>query len=131
MTASMEVIRAVAPSGGLGGLYTTVASSSTEYGRLFADYQDVAQHKEEFPRPKHDVEHHLQTSGSPLTAKRRLQRTEHRRSQSTAYSPNWGMPRHFRPPHHGVGGRRPRGEGLIKPACSFLKRQQTEGDPCS
>ena len=29
MTASMKVIRAVAPSG---GLYTAVASSSTEYG---------------------------------------------------------------------------------------------------
>jgi len=32
MTASMKVIRAVAPSGGPGGLYTAVASSSTEYG---------------------------------------------------------------------------------------------------
>ncbi len=47
MTASMKVIRAVAPSGGPGGLYTAVASSSTEYGPLFAEYQDVSQHKEE------------------------------------------------------------------------------------
>jgi hypothetical protein len=131
MTASMKVIRAVAPSGGSGGLYTSVASSSTEYGRLFAEDQDVAQHKEEFPRPKHDVEHHLQTSGPPLTAKGRLQRAEQRRLQSTANSSKWGMPRHFRPPHHVVGSRRPRGRGLINPACSFLKRQQTEGDPCS
>ncbi len=50
MTASMKVIRAVAPFGGPGGLYTTVASSSTEYGPLFAEYQDVAQHKEEVIR---------------------------------------------------------------------------------
>ncbi len=47
MTASMKVIRAVAPSGGPGGLYTAVASSSTEYGPLFAGYQDVAHHKAE------------------------------------------------------------------------------------
>jgi len=45
MTASMKVIRAVAPSGGPGGLYTAVASSSTGYGPLFAEY--VIQHKEE------------------------------------------------------------------------------------
>jgi hypothetical protein len=45
MTASMKVIRAVAPSGGPGGLYTAVAFSSTEYGPLFAEY--VTQHKEE------------------------------------------------------------------------------------
>jgi hypothetical protein len=43
MMASMKIIRVVAPSG---GLYTAVASSSTEYGLLFAEYQDVAQHKE-------------------------------------------------------------------------------------
>jgi hypothetical protein len=48
MTASMKVIRTVAPSGGPGGLY-----------------------KGEFPLPKHDVQHHLQTSGPPLTAKAR------------------------------------------------------------
>jgi hypothetical protein len=47
MMASMKIIRVVAPSGGPGGLYTAVASSSTEYGLLFAEYQDVAQHKEE------------------------------------------------------------------------------------
>jgi hypothetical protein len=47
MTASMKVIRVVAPSGGPHGLYTAVASSSTEYGCLFAEYQAVAQHKEE------------------------------------------------------------------------------------
>jgi hypothetical protein len=47
MTASMKVIRAVAPSGGPVGLYTAVATSSTEYGLLFAEYQDVSQHKEE------------------------------------------------------------------------------------
>ncbi len=45
MTSSMKVIRAVAPSGGPGGLYTAVAFSSTEYGPLFAEY--VTQHKEE------------------------------------------------------------------------------------
>jgi hypothetical protein len=45
MMASMKIIRAVAPSGGPGGLYTAVASSSTEYGPLFAEY--VTQHKEE------------------------------------------------------------------------------------
>ncbi len=45
MTASMKVIRAVAPSGGPGGLYTAVAFPSTEYGLLFAEY--VTQHKEE------------------------------------------------------------------------------------
>jgi hypothetical protein len=45
MTASMKVIRAVAPSGGPGGLYTAVAFPSTEYGPLFAEY--VTQHKEE------------------------------------------------------------------------------------
>ncbi len=50
MMASMKVIRAVAPSGGPGGLYTVVASSSTEYGPLFAEYQDVPQHKEEVIR---------------------------------------------------------------------------------
>ena len=44
MTACMKVIRAVAPSGGPGGLYTAVAFSSTEYGLLFAEY--VTQHKE-------------------------------------------------------------------------------------
>ena len=32
MMASMKIIRVVAPSGGPGGLYTAVASSSTEYG---------------------------------------------------------------------------------------------------
>jgi hypothetical protein len=42
MTASMKVIRAVAP---FGGLYTAVAFSLTEYGLLFAEY--VTQHKEE------------------------------------------------------------------------------------
>ncbi len=47
MTASMKVIKAVAPSGGPGGLYTAVASSSTEYGRLFAEHQHVARHEEE------------------------------------------------------------------------------------
>jgi hypothetical protein len=40
-----QVIRAVAPSGGPGGLYTAVAFPSTEYGPLFAEY--VTQHKEE------------------------------------------------------------------------------------
>jgi len=45
MMASMKVIRAVAPSGVPGGLYAAVASSSTEYGLLFAEY--VTQHKEE------------------------------------------------------------------------------------
>jgi hypothetical protein len=69
MTASMKVIRVVSPSGGLSGLYTAVASSSPEYRCLFAEFQDVAQHKREFPLPKHDVEHHLQNSGPPLTAK--------------------------------------------------------------
>jgi hypothetical protein len=49
MTASMKVIREVAPSGGPGGLFTAVASSSPEYRRLFAEFQDVAQHKGEFP----------------------------------------------------------------------------------
>jgi hypothetical protein len=44
MTASMKVIRAVAPSGGPGDLYTAVAFLSTEYGPLFAEY--VTQHKE-------------------------------------------------------------------------------------
>ena len=43
--ASMKVIRAVAPSGGPGGLYTAIAFPSTEYGPLFAEY--VTQHKEE------------------------------------------------------------------------------------
>ncbi len=71
MTASMKVIRAVAPSGGPGGLFTALVSSSPEYRRLFAEFQDVAQHKGEFPAPKHDVQHHLQTSGPPLTAKAR------------------------------------------------------------
>ena len=71
MTASMKVIRAVAASGGPGGLFTAVASSSPEYRRLFAEFQDVAQHKGEFPAPKHDVQHHLQTYGPPLTAKAR------------------------------------------------------------
>jgi hypothetical protein len=47
MMVSMKVIRAVAPSCGPGGLYTAVASSSTEYGPLFAEYLDIAQHKEE------------------------------------------------------------------------------------
>jgi hypothetical protein len=84
MTASMKVIRAVAPSGGPGGLYTAVASSSTEYRHLFSEYQDVTPHKEKLPRPKHDMEHHLQVSGLPLTAKGRLQGAEHRRLQSTA-----------------------------------------------
>jgi hypothetical protein len=55
MTASMKVIKAVAPSGGPGGLFTAVASSSLECRRLFAEFQDVAQHKEEFLAPKHDV----------------------------------------------------------------------------
>jgi hypothetical protein len=50
MTASMKVIRAVAPSGGPDGHYRADASSSTEYGPLFAEYQDVAQHKEEVIR---------------------------------------------------------------------------------
>ncbi len=45
MTASMKVIRAVAPSGGPGGLYTAAAFPSTQYGPLFAEY--VTQHKEE------------------------------------------------------------------------------------
>ncbi len=45
MTAYMKVIRAVAPSGGPGGLYTAVAFPSAEYGPLFAEY--VTQHKEE------------------------------------------------------------------------------------
>ena len=38
MMASMKIIRAVAPSGGPGGLYTAVASSSTGYGPLFTEY---------------------------------------------------------------------------------------------
>jgi hypothetical protein len=63
MTASIKVIRAVAPSGSPGGLFTAVASSSPEYRRLFAEFQDVARHKGEFPAPKHDVQHHLQTFG--------------------------------------------------------------------
>jgi hypothetical protein len=50
MMASMKVIRAVAPSCGPGGLYTAAASSSTEYGPLFAEYQDIAQHKEELDK---------------------------------------------------------------------------------
>jgi hypothetical protein len=37
----------VALFGGPGDLYTAVASSSTDYGRLFAEYQDAAQHEEE------------------------------------------------------------------------------------
>jgi hypothetical protein len=53
----------VSPSGGLSGLYTAVASSSPKYRRLFAEFQDLAQHKREFPLPKHDVEHHLQNLG--------------------------------------------------------------------
>jgi hypothetical protein len=57
MTASMMVIRAVAPSGGPGGLYTAFASSSTEYEPLFAEYQDVAQHKEEL-----DLHHLIMTA---------------------------------------------------------------------
>ncbi len=47
MMASNKVIRAVTLFGGPGGLFTAVASSSTEYGCLFAEYQDVAKHKEE------------------------------------------------------------------------------------
>ncbi len=42
--ASMKIIRAVAL---FGGLFTAVASSSTEYGPLFAEYVRVTQHKEE------------------------------------------------------------------------------------
>jgi hypothetical protein len=61
MTASMNVIRAVAPSGGPGSPYTAVVSSSTEYGPLFAEYQDVAQHKEEAIRV-------VAPSGGPTTA---------------------------------------------------------------
>jgi hypothetical protein len=71
MTASMKVIKAVAPSGGPGGLFTSVASSSLECRRLFAEFQDVAQPKEEFLAPKHDVQYHLQTSGPALTSKAR------------------------------------------------------------
>jgi hypothetical protein len=51
MMDSMKIIRAVAPSGGPDGLYTAVASSSTEYGPLFAEY--VTQHKEESGKPAH------------------------------------------------------------------------------
>jgi hypothetical protein len=68
----MKVIRAVAPSGGPGGLYTAVAFSSTEYGPLFAEY--VTQHKEE--SGKHQlimtasmkVIRVVAPSGSPTTA---------------------------------------------------------------
>ena len=65
MTASMKVIRAVAPSGGPGGLYTAVASSSTGYGPLFAEY--VTQHKEESGKPAHrDGLHKGHQSGGPI-----------------------------------------------------------------
>jgi hypothetical protein len=65
MTASMKVIRAVAPSGGPGGLYTAVASSSTGYGPLFAEY--VTQHKEESGKPAHrDGLHEGHQSGGPI-----------------------------------------------------------------
>jgi hypothetical protein len=102
MTASMKVIRAVAPSG---VLYTAVASSSTEYGLLFAEYLSrciAAQRGVGQASAHHDGLHEGHQSGRPI----------------------WR-------PHHEVGGRWPRGRGLINPACSFLKRQQTEGDPCS
>jgi hypothetical protein len=65
MMASMKIIRAVAPSGGPGGLYTAVASSSTEYGSLFAEY--VTQHKEESGKPAHhDGLHEGHQSGGPI-----------------------------------------------------------------
>jgi hypothetical protein len=65
MTASMKVIRAVAPSGGPGGLYTAVASPSTGYGPLFAEY--VTQHKEESGKPAHrDGLHKGLQSGGPI-----------------------------------------------------------------
>ncbi len=60
-----QVIRAVASSGVPGGLYTAVASSSTEYGPLFAEY--VTQHKEESGKPAHrDGLHEGHQSGSPI-----------------------------------------------------------------
>ena len=34
-------------------------------------------------------------------------------------------------PHHGVGGRRPRGRGLISPACILQEEKQAEGGMCS
>jgi hypothetical protein len=65
MTASMKAIRAVAPSGGAGGLYTAVVSSSTEYGPLFAEYE--TQHKEESGKPAHhDSLHEGHQSGGPI-----------------------------------------------------------------
>jgi hypothetical protein len=65
MTASMKVIRVVAPSGGPGGLYTAVAFPSTEYGPLFAEY--VTQHKEESGKPAHhDGLHEGHQSGGPI-----------------------------------------------------------------
>jgi hypothetical protein len=107
MMASMKVIREVAPSGSPGGLYTAVASSSTEYRPLFAEYQDVAQHKEELGIGQASDHHDgLHDEGHQ------------------SCDPIWR-------PHHGVGGCRPQGRGLINPACSFLRRQQTEGDPCN
>jgi len=69
LTASMKVIRAVAPSGGPGGLCTAVAVSSPAYQLLFAKFQDVVQQGGEFPPPKHGVEHHIETAGPPLTAR--------------------------------------------------------------
>ena len=65
MTASMKVIRAVAPSGGPVGLYTAVASSSTGYGPLFAEY--VTQHKEDSGKPAHhDGLHEGHQGGGPI-----------------------------------------------------------------
>jgi len=70
VTASMKVIRAVAPSGGPGGLYTAVAFSSTEYGPIFAEY--VTQHKEESGKPAHhDGLHEGHQSGGPILRPRR------------------------------------------------------------
>jgi hypothetical protein len=40
MTASMKVVRVVAPSSGPCGPFTAVASSSPEYRRLFAEFQE-------------------------------------------------------------------------------------------
>ena len=88
-TRTMAVISAV-PAGdkqsttaGKGGLYCAIGTVPPAYRGLLVEFQDVLNPKGDLPPPTHDVEHHLITTGRPVSARfRRLDPEKHEAARS-------------------------------------------------
>ena len=66
-----------------GGVFSAVSSAPPSYRDLLVEFQEVLNHQGNLPPPLHGVEHHLPTTGRPVTARfRRLDPEKHQAAKA-------------------------------------------------